>query len=342
MAYKLDLRKSVSNLFGWLSTKEILEVFKDKCISRATIFRAIKDCREGKISENKKKSGRPPKLSARATKSLLTTAKNNIGQSTRRLSQKFGVSHMTVHNVLKKNNIFYRKRKHAPKYTAAQLAKIPKCCQELRKKHFANGKFIILDDESYFTFSHNELSGNDGYYTDNVELTPDNVKYAGKLKYEPKVLVWCAISSKGVSEPIIRPAKAQAINSDIYISQCLPKLKQFIENKHAGDKIMFWPDLASSHYAKKTTDWLTAQNIPFVPKKTNPPNIPQARPIEHFWSVLKRKVYEKGWEAKNEQQLIGRIKRKLKEIDISVTQSMIEKVRYILRKIEDNGPLSVM
>ncbi|XP_031629638.1 prostatic acid phosphatase-like [Contarinia nasturtii] len=104
---------------------------------------------------------------------------------------------------------------------------------------------------------------------------------------------------------------------------------------------MFWPDLASSHYAKKTLDWLTEQNIPFVPKKDNPPDIPQARLIEDFWSVLKRKVYEKGWEAQNEQQLIGRIKQKLEKVDILVVQSIILKVRHVLRQIEDNGSLSV-
>lgn len=342
MAYKLDLRKSVSNCFGRLSTSEILRVFKDKPISRATIFSVLKDCREGKEPENKKKSGRPPKLSVRTKKSLLSSAKNKVGQSTRRLSRKFDISKDTVHRILKENNVFYRKRKRAPKYTARQLEIIPKCCRELRRKHFANEKFMILDDESYFTFSHHELSGNDGFYTGNIEATPDNVKYAGKTKFEPKVLVWCAISSKGVSVPLIRPNKAKAINSDIYINQCLPKLKRFIENHHARDEIMFWPDLASSHYARKTLDWLIEQNIPFVPKKDNPPNIPQARPIEDFWSVLKRKVYERGWEAQNEQQLVGRIKRKLKEIDISVVQSMILKVRRILRQIEDNGPLSVM
>lgn len=122
----------------------------------------------------------------------------------------------------------------------------------------------------------------------------------------------------------------------------MPKLKQFIEKHHADGNYMFWPDLASCHYSKKTTDWLTGQNIPFVPKKDNPPNVPQARPIENFWSILKRKVYEMGWEAQNEQQLIDRIKRKLKDIDLSVVQDLIRGVRTILRKIEDNGPLAAI
>lgn len=46
-----------------------------------------------------------------------------------------------------------------------------------------------MDDEFYFTFSHHELLRNDGYYTDNNGTTPDNVKYAGKSKFEPEMLV---------------------------------------------------------------------------------------------------------------------------------------------------------
>lgn len=118
-------------------------MFKDKPISRATIFRVLKECREGKQPENKKKTGRPPKLSASTTKKLVSSAKNKVGQSTRRLSRKFGVSKDTIHRTLVKNNVIYRKRKRAPKYTAKQLEKIPKCCRRLRKKHFAGGKFKI-------------------------------------------------------------------------------------------------------------------------------------------------------------------------------------------------------
>lgn len=49
------------------------------------------------------------------------------------------------------------------------------------------------------------------------------------------------------------------------------------------------------------------ENVNFVDKGINPPNVPQARPIENFWGWLVQKVYEGGWEAKTEQQLIRRI-----------------------------------
>ena len=128
-------------------------------------------------------------MEVRRTKSLLSSTKNKVGQSTRRLGRKFGISHITVHRILTKINISSRKRKRAPKYSARQIEIIPKCCRALWDKHFANRKSIVLDNESYFTFLHHELSGNYGYYSKNFETTLDNVKYAGKTKFEPKVLV---------------------------------------------------------------------------------------------------------------------------------------------------------
>lgn len=342
MSYKLELRKSIANLFGKMNTNQILNIFKTKPISRATIFRVLKDCRESKKQVNKGKSGRPTILDRGTTARLLASAKNKVGVSQRRLSRKYNVSQPTIHRILKKNHVVKRQRKRAPKYTEKQLEKIPKCCRALRTKHFSKDTFIILDDEKYFTFANHTLSGNAHFYTDDITGTPDNVKFAGKEKFEPKILVWIAISTKGLSAPLIRRIGAPAVNADVYITKCLPKLKSFIDLHHSNDNYIFWPDLASSHYAKKTLAWLNDQNIPFVPKKDNPPNVPQARPIENFWGILSRLVYDGGWEAKTESQLIGRIKRKLREVDQDVVQAMMKSIRPMLRKIEENGPLSVI
>ena len=78
---------------------------------------------------------------------------------------------------------------------------------------------------------------------------------------------------------------------------------------------MFWPDLALCHYAKDTIAWME-ENVYYVAKCSNPSNVPQARPIKNFWDCLAQKVYEGGWQATTEKQMIDRIKSKLKEFDI--------------------------
>ena len=57
---------------------------------------------------------------------------------------------------------------------------------------------------------------------------------------------------------------------------------------------------------------LTENCIQFVPKEKNPPNVPQARPIEDLWGILKQMVYANSNEAKNLDQFAGRIKKKFK------------------------------
>lgn len=134
--------------------------------------------------------------------------------------------------------------------------------------HHGCGKCIVLDDESYFTFSRLEWSGNACFYTDGIEATQDNVRYASKSKFKTKVLVWWAVSSNGIATPIIRPSEAKAASSDIYMSQCIPKLKQFIEKHHATENYLFWPDLVSFHHSKKTTYSTLVEISGFCRKRT--------------------------------------------------------------------------
>lgn len=167
-------------------------------------------------------------------------------------------------------------------------------------------------------------------------MTPDNVKQADEAKFEPEVSMWLAISPEGISEPHFRPYASLSIDSDIYISQCLTKLKRFIESHHAHDEIMFWPDLTSCGYSKQILYGFCEQNIPFVPKTDNPPNVPQARQVDIFWINHKRMVNENGWKAQTIEQLVERIKQKLKEVDKTVCQRTMQSVQYSLQKIEDD------
>ena len=150
-----------------------------------------------------------------------------------------------------------------------------------------------------------------------------------------------ALCSKGVSQPYIGTTQGVAINSDVYVRKCLLKLLAFIKAHHQHGEYVFRPDFASSHYANTTIDWFKERKINFVPRSVNPPNVLKARPMEDFWSILAQKVYSGGWKVTTQQQLINRIKQQLKKIDLNVVQMMLG-VRNKLRKIEDQGPFSIL
>jgi transposase len=123
--------------------------------------------------------------------------------------------------------------------------------------------------------------------------------------------VWVAISENGISSPFFAKQN-QAIDETTYLNECIVKrLMPFINNHHLKQKVLFWPDLASSHYSNIVTRYLDENNVEFVDRQFNPQNCPQSRPIETLWSILKNMVYDQGWEAENINQLQQRVQQKL-------------------------------
>ena len=161
------------------------------------------------------------------------------------------------------------------------------------------------------------------FYSSNVSLTPSCIKYSPKSKFEDKLLVWICFSARGVSKPFFVPSK-MAINQNVYLEDCIKqRLLPFINTFHSDGNYVFWPDLASSHYANTVVDHLITKNVKFVQKEDNPHNVPECRPIEDFWSILKVEVYKNNWQAKDLDALRKRIVYCLKKIDKQAVQDMI-------------------
>ncbi len=65
-------------------------------------------------------------------------------------------------------------------------------------------------------------------------------------------MVLVTISDRGISEPYFCHQK-MSVSGDIYHEECIKKhLVPFFDSYHAGGMYYFWPDLATSHYAKCT------------------------------------------------------------------------------------------
>ena len=301
------------------------------------MYRYIQSAEQGKDVLRQKGSGRRPKIATKSNINRLKKLMNNkSGISQRIVAKKLKCSQSYINKVLKqKTNIRCWKKKKIPKRTAQQIKSARPNCRKMLE-NYRNFQFI-LDDESYFTFSNSTLSGNDVFYSDDVNNTPKNVRFNFKKKYETNVMVWIAISPKGISKPYFKPGKL-AINKEIYLNECIQKrLVPFIEEHHKGSQYVFWPDKASSHYAKIVTDYLDEHNITYVPKEINPANLPEVRPIEDFWANLKREVYKGSWSAENVDQLKQRIRYCLQNTDKGFVQLLASKVQPRLDFIRRHG-----
>ena len=65
---------------------------------------------------------------------------------------------------------------------------------------------------------------------------------------------------------------------------------------------------------------------------SNPPNVPQLRPVEHLIGSLKQAVYAGSWEGSNIDQLKKKVHLEVKDINVGLLRNafrgLITKVRY--------------
>ncbi|KAF2892972.1 hypothetical protein ILUMI_13201 [Ignelater luminosus] len=65
----------------------------------------------------------------------------------------------------------------------------------------------------------------------------------------------------------------------VFIKRLIP----FLNEHYLDGQYVFWPDMASSHYAKDTIAVFKKYGLRYIPKTEIVPNVFQLRPIEHFW-----------------------------------------------------------
>ena len=131
-----------------------------------------------------------------------------------------------------------------------------------------------------------------------------------------------------------------AVNTDIYIKECLqPRLLPFIHKHHSDLNFQFVHDLAGAHFSIGTNA-LMNENLPFVNNTTHPQNVLQVRLIENLWGILAQKINEGWWKATTQQDLISRMQSQLKNFDSIFLQSLMGEVKTKLRAKADRRMLA--
>ena len=212
--------------------------------------------------------------------------------SLREIAIKIGISHTSVHQIKKRHGLKTYKKQRAPKKSDRQLQRA-----KTRARKFGDTMLrdfddcILMNDETYVKMDGATLPGPQFYTVLKGSTVSDEIKSIPTEKFGKKVLVWQAICTCGKrSAPYFCTG---TINAKNYQNECLKKRILPMIQKHRGRQI-FWPDLASAHYAGSTISFYESNNIEYVPKDMNPPNCPQLRPIERYWALIKVILRKKG------------------------------------------------
>ena len=218
--------------------------------NESTIYRIIKRYKETLTIKKKPGAGRPASVMTKIKLQRLYRLANHSDRHTySSLARHFKCDGKLIKYWLMKRNIRQYKKKKSQLYPETQKEMVRRQCAWLYR-YYRNHEFII-DDEKYFTLSH---TSNNTYFSSPTKSNNSNdIRHKFKQKFEPKVILRIAISSKGFSQSYIRVnKKGFSINQNNYLIECLTKrLLPFINEYHSSDDYLFWPDKASAHYAKK-------------------------------------------------------------------------------------------
>ena len=246
------------------SVKTTVNYFMKQGFPRQTIYNIINKYLKYGQTTFLPRTGRPLKLSNRKLNQLVKCVNNRYGVSQRKLAYRFGVNQSTIsRNLRQRTPIVIRKRRKAPQMNNQEQAKrAQRNCGKLYKT-IPRDWNIILDDEKYFSLTNSDIGGNRFYYSTDPEETPIHIRFKQKKKFEPKLMIWMVMSSKGVSEIYIHESN-QAVRQEIYLDECIEKrLIPFIRNHYHDQNFIFWPDLAKAHYANIVQNKLKQENIHF-------------------------------------------------------------------------------
>lgn len=249
--------------------------------------------------------------------------------SVRDVAKKCGTNEAMVQRVKKRNGLKTFKKQKVAKTSEKQRSVIKTRARKLYDYLGKNNVHLILDDETYVKADFATLPGPQYYTKFAGESLPRSQTSVSIEKFGTKYLVWQAICECGRRSSAF--VTNGTINKNVYINDCLKKrLVPFIRS-HA-ESTLFWPDLATCHYAKDTVAFMENNGIQFVPKIMNPPNVPQCRPIERYWAIIKANLRKSEQKCENIADFRRKWNSATKRISSDVVGNLMKGVRVKLRR----------
>ena len=147
-------------------------------------------------TKDQRRGGRPLKLSDKKLNDIVKSVNNRSDISQLKIGRRFHVYHSTFsRNFRKRTSIRIRKRRTAPKMDSEDQEKRVKTnCGKLYCKLLPDCG-LIVDDEKIFTLTGDNVIGNRFFYSTDPTAAPADINFRKKKKFEPKIMIWMAISS---------------------------------------------------------------------------------------------------------------------------------------------------
>lgn len=173
-------------------------------------------------------------------------------------------------------------------------------------------------------------------------------KASPRLRYRRQqggggVMIWAGIIGDEIVGPFLVPdgLKMNSANYCTFLDEnFMPWLNS--QDEAIKESIIFQQDNAPSHASRFTKGWLSGVGITGERLMDWPPQSPDLNPIENLWSIIKRKVYEKGRQFANKKDLWERIKEVCSQISPEVVKKLTSSVDGRVVKLIQSGGKRIM
>lgn len=299
-------------------------------VPKSTVHRVLKSFNERLTTERKsgtgKNSNRPNRVMDKKVKRAFED-KPNI--SIRTVARKIKMSPGFVQKSRQRQGLRSFKVKTVPNRNDKANLTAKTRARKLYCELLTKFSCVVMDDETYVLEDFKQLPGL-GFYTAALKNGIDEqYRTKKKSKFPKKYLVWQAICTCGKkSQSFITTG---TVNKEIYEKECLQKrLRPFLNSHNTAP--LFWPDLASCHYANSVMKWYKDNGVNVVPRTANPANCPELRPIERYWALMKRDLSKIKQDAKNQADFKKIWNKAAKKITETTVQNLMSGVK---RKVRD-------
>ena len=247
--------------------------------------------------------------------------KGNPKTSLRRAANILNISHVSVHNILKKHKFHPYKVKIVQELHANDYAARMAFADEMLDKILHSQDFLqhlMFSDEAHFHIHGGVNTHNCRYwYTENPHWT------AEKPLHSPRTTVWAAIWDGGIIGPVFFDTN---VNGDNYLNLLQSEFWPAFSILPDSKKFIFMQDGAPPHWSRTVRQWLN-ENLPnrWIGRGSDgdtnirwPPRSPDLTPCDFFlWGFIKSKVY------RTQPKDINELKTKIRQAFSDVTTEML-------------------